>query len=61
MSEDRYKQIVNDDGAITVRILEPGHLGKNCQITTISENKRLSSCFAKGPIIKIQLSNRWKL
>ena len=59
MSEDRYEQVTNDDGAITVRFLEAGHFGEDCPITTISENKRLSSCFANRPIkFKTQLCNR---
>lgn len=40
MSEDRYEQVTNDDGAITVRFLEAGHFGEDCPITTIYENKR---------------------
>ena len=59
MSEDRYEQITNADGAITVRLVQPGHFREDCPITTISENKRLSSCFVNGPIkFKIQPCNR---
>ena len=59
MFSDRYEQITNDDGAITERLLELGHFEEDCPITTISENKSLSSCFANGTInFKIQLCNR---
>ena len=35
--------------SIAVQTLKPGHLKKDCPISTFSENKRIPSCFANGP------------
>ena len=43
---------------LKVRTLTPGHLREDCPITMFSENKRLSSFVANGPIkFKVQLCN----
>ena len=39
-----------------------GKLGRRLSNHNVFKNKRLSSCFANGPIkLKIQICNRWKL
>ena len=43
------------DSLKCVRLLEPGYFKGDYPITTFFENKRLSRCFAKGPITFINL------
>ena len=41
--------------SITVQLLDPRHLEEDYPIRTVSENKRLLSVFANGPIIFVNL------